>query len=116
MIALAHQRGMHDIEHQITYEGSNFVFHDSQGFESGAKEEIDVVWGFIQKLSAALKLEDQLHAIWYFGIFLVILITKHAPIGTVYQWTVLAPSCLQNLSSLIKEQGKVSYPVVQSLS
>ncbi|KAF8684002.1 hypothetical protein AX14_004174 [Amanita brunnescens Koide BX004] len=29
-------RGMHDIEHQITYPGSNFIFHDSQGFESGA--------------------------------------------------------------------------------
>ena len=65
LIALTCQRGIHDIEHQITYEGSNFIFHDSQGFESGAKEEIDVVWGFIQKLSAALKLEDQLHAIWY---------------------------------------------------
>ena len=68
LIALKCQRGMHDIEHQITYEGSNFIFHDSQGFESGAKEEIEVVWSFIQKLSATAKLEDQLHAIWYAGI------------------------------------------------
>ena len=68
LIALICQRGMHDIEHQITYEGSNFIFHDSQGFESGAKEEIEVVWDFIQKLSGATKLEDQLHAIWYVGI------------------------------------------------
>ena len=63
-----HQRGIHDIEHQITYEGSNFIFHDSQGFESGAKEEIEVVWDFIEKKSTAIKLQDQLHAIWYMGI------------------------------------------------
>ncbi|KAF8721835.1 hypothetical protein AX14_010144, partial [Amanita brunnescens Koide BX004] len=59
------ERGIHDIQHQITYEGSNFIFHDSQGFESGAKEEIEVVWDFIEKQSTATKLEDQLHAIWY---------------------------------------------------
>ena len=62
------QRGEHDIEHEITYEGSNFIFHDSQGFESGAKEEIEIVWDFIEKKSAAAKLKDQLHAIWYHGI------------------------------------------------
>ena len=59
---------MHDIEDQITYEGSNFIFHDSQGFESGAKEEIEVVWDFIEKRSAATKLEIQLLAIWYYSI------------------------------------------------
>jgi hypothetical protein len=68
LIALNHQRGVHDIENGITYEGSNFIFHDSQGFESGAMEEIDVVWDFIEKQSAATKLKDQLHAIWYCGI------------------------------------------------
>ena len=62
------QRGIHDIEHQITYEGSNFIFHDSQGFESGAKEEIEIVWNFIEKKLAASKLENQLHAIWYYKI------------------------------------------------
>ncbi len=59
------KRGIHDIEHQITYEGSNFIFHDSQGFESGAREELDVVWDFIRKRSAVAELKDQLHAIWY---------------------------------------------------
>jgi hypothetical protein len=59
------KRGIHDIEHQITYGGSNFIFHDSQGFESGAKEELEVVWDFIEKRSAAAKLKNQLHAIWY---------------------------------------------------
>ena len=65
LIAHSNQRGEHDIEHEITYEGSNFIFHDSRGFESGAKEEIEVVWDFIEKKSAAIKLQDQLHAIWY---------------------------------------------------
>ena len=68
LIALNQQRGIHDIEHQITYEGSNFIFHDSQGFESGAKEEIEVVWDFIAKKLAASRLENQLHAIWYYVI------------------------------------------------
>jgi len=42
------ERGMHNIEHQITYPGSNFIFHDSEGFEAGAIEEI-----------------ENLHVIWY---------------------------------------------------
>ena len=67
LIALIFQRGIHNIEDQITYEGSNFIFHDSQGFESGAKDEIEVVWDFIENRSAATRLEDQLHAIWYLG-------------------------------------------------
>ena len=68
LIGFKCQRGEHDIEDEITYEGSNFIFHDSRGFESGAKEEIEIVWDFIGKQSAATKLEDQLHAIWYHGI------------------------------------------------
>ena len=36
------QRGIHNIEHQITYPGCNFIFHDSQGFESGASGEIEI--------------------------------------------------------------------------
>ncbi|KAF8739396.1 hypothetical protein AX14_009768 [Amanita brunnescens Koide BX004] len=59
------QRGIHDIEHQITYPGSNFIFHDSQGFEAVSSEEMGIVWKFIEKRSAATELRDQLHAIWY---------------------------------------------------
>ncbi|KAF8351722.1 hypothetical protein F5887DRAFT_1169631 [Amanita rubescens] len=59
------ERGMHDIKHQITYKGSNFIFHDSQGFESGAREELEAAWDFIEKRSVAANLTDQLHAIWY---------------------------------------------------
>ena len=63
------QRGIHDIEHQITYPGSNFIFHDSQGFESGASGEIEIVWSFIEKRSTAVNMKDQLHAIWYHFIW-----------------------------------------------
>ena len=56
---------MHDIEHQITYPGSNFIFHDSQGFESGSTEELEIAWKFIEKKSVEAELEDRLHAIWY---------------------------------------------------
>ena len=59
------QRGIHDIEHQITYPGSNFIFHDSQGFEAGASREMEIVWKFIEKRSTAIELKDQLHVIWY---------------------------------------------------
>jgi hypothetical protein len=59
---------MHDIEHQITYEGSNFIFHDSQGFESGGKNELEIVRDFIEKRSAATHLKNQLHTIWYVSI------------------------------------------------
>jgi hypothetical protein len=59
------QRGIHDIQHQITYPGSNFIFHDSKGFEAGASEEMEIVWKFIKRRSVAAELRDQLHAIWY---------------------------------------------------
>jgi hypothetical protein len=58
------QRGMHNIEHQITYPGSNFIFHDSKGFEAGAIVEIEDVWAFIEKRSSETELKNQLHVIW----------------------------------------------------
>ena len=62
------QRGLHDIEHQITYLGSNFIFHDSQGFESGSTGELEIAWKFIEKKSAETELKNQLHAIWYLAL------------------------------------------------
>ncbi|KAF8334528.1 hypothetical protein F5887DRAFT_892641 [Amanita rubescens] len=58
-------KGLHDIEHQITYPGCNFIFHDSQGFESGSTDELELAWNFIEKSSAETELQNQLHAIWY---------------------------------------------------
>ncbi|KAF8327980.1 hypothetical protein F5887DRAFT_159461 [Amanita rubescens] len=59
------ERGLHDIEHQITYPGSNFIFHDSRGFESGSTEELEIAWKFIERKSVETELKNQLHAIWY---------------------------------------------------
>ena len=66
--------GMRDIEHQITYPGSNYIFHNSMGFEAGATEEMEIVWKFIEKRAATTELRDQLHAIWYFCWFFTLLI------------------------------------------
>ncbi|KAF8336703.1 hypothetical protein F5887DRAFT_1063198 [Amanita rubescens] len=59
------ERGLHDIEHQITYPGSNFIFHDSRGFEAGSTEELEIAWKFIERKSVETELKNQLHAIWY---------------------------------------------------
>ena len=68
---------MHDIENQITYPGSNFIFHDSMGFESGGALELETAWEFIKQRSSEAKLKDQLHAIWYlFHLVLVYLTDK----------------------------------------
>ncbi|KAI0937866.1 hypothetical protein AcW1_003908 [Taiwanofungus camphoratus] len=55
--------GEHNIEHQITYSGSSFVFHDSLGFEAGSQDEIEKVKSFISKCSNHTNMKDQLHVI-----------------------------------------------------
>jgi len=59
------QRGEHDIEHQITYPGCNFIFHDSRGFEAGSQDEIKIVRKFLSERSVTSDLKSRLHAIWY---------------------------------------------------
>jgi hypothetical protein len=49
----------------MTYPGCDFIFHDSQGFESGSTDELELAWKFIEEKSAETKLKNQLHAIWY---------------------------------------------------
>ncbi|KAE9397741.1 hypothetical protein BT96DRAFT_957833 [Gymnopus androsaceus JB14] len=59
------ERGIHDINNEITYEANpGFVFHDSGGFESGSNEEMKTVHAFIKARSEANTLKEQLHAIW----------------------------------------------------
>ena len=108
------QRGMHDIEHQITYPGCNFIFHDSQGFESGATKELEVVWEFIEARSTKTELKDQLHAIWYLALILYIWLIIEPFLGTAYPWIALVLFWMQNYSFLTKGQEKVS-PEVYSL-
>ncbi|KAF7970945.1 hypothetical protein HWV62_22519 [Athelia sp. TMB] len=60
------KRGLHDIKNEMTFESNpGFVFHDSRGFESGGRDELDDVQAFIMSRSQEVKLQDQLHAIWY---------------------------------------------------
>jgi len=58
-------RGKHDIEHQITYKGSQFIFHDSCGFEAGGTEEVTSAKLFIEKRVKNVNIKESLHAIWY---------------------------------------------------
>ena len=60
-----HQRGVHNIEYQLTFTGSNFIFHDSRGIEAGSEGELKIVKEFIQKREQLVDLRDQLHVIWY---------------------------------------------------
>jgi len=46
------------------------MFHDSQGFESGSTEELEIAWKFIERKSAETELNKQLHAIWYLALSL----------------------------------------------
>jgi len=61
---MIYQRGEHDIECQLTYPGSNFIFHDSRGIEAGSKDELETVKNFIQTRGQNAELKDQLHVIW----------------------------------------------------
>ncbi|KAJ7488082.1 hypothetical protein FB451DRAFT_1025576 [Mycena latifolia] len=66
------QRGMSDIENEITFKSNPlFVFHDSRGIEAGAEHEknsalsTEYLWNFLEKRSETTSLRDQVHAIWF---------------------------------------------------
>ncbi|KAJ7208526.1 hypothetical protein GGX14DRAFT_365278 [Mycena pura] len=60
------QRGIHDIDKQLVFKSNQrFIFHDSEGFESGSKDEANKVQTFIADRAAAHSLSAQLHVIWY---------------------------------------------------
>jgi hypothetical protein len=65
LFLMIHQRGEHNIEYQLTFSGSNFIFHDSRGIEAGSEDELKTVKEFIQKREQLVDLKDQLHVIWY---------------------------------------------------
>ena len=57
---------MHDINNELVFRSNpGFIFHDSCGFESGGKAELDTVNMFIAQRSKERRLRDQLHVIWY---------------------------------------------------
>ncbi|KAF7981451.1 hypothetical protein HWV62_33469 [Athelia sp. TMB] len=60
------ERGYHDIDCELRFKSSpQFVFHDSEGFESGSVTESVTVNEFLKKRAKADNLGGQLHAIWY---------------------------------------------------
>ncbi|KAF8556883.1 hypothetical protein OG21DRAFT_503459 [Imleria badia] len=59
-------RGMHNIENELIFRSNNkFVFHDSQGFEAGRKDEFLRMKEFIANRAKTTFLKKRLHAIWY---------------------------------------------------
>ncbi|KAG5651367.1 hypothetical protein H0H81_008901 [Sphagnurus paluster] len=60
------ERGIHDINDELIFQSSpGFVFHDSQGFEAGAVDELNLVKVFIESRLKERELDQQLHVIWF---------------------------------------------------
>jgi hypothetical protein len=63
-----------------------FIFHDSRGFEAGGDTELENVKAFITERSKNLRLQDQVHAIWYV-IYLELYIPSFSSVaGTASRW------------------------------
>lgn len=45
------------------------VAHDSEGFEAGQRNELDVVTNFIERRSQARNINDRLHVVWFVKLF-----------------------------------------------
>jgi predicted GTPase len=62
--------GVSDINTEIiSGDNDQFVLHDSQGFEPGEDDNLEIVKNFIQSRSAMPDIKDNIHAIWLcFGI------------------------------------------------
>ncbi|KAF8132783.1 hypothetical protein EV363DRAFT_1583172 [Boletus edulis] len=59
-------RGIHDIENELIFRSNDkFIFHDSQGFEAGRKDEFVRMKKFIADRANTTQLKKRLHAIWY---------------------------------------------------
>ncbi|KAJ7069243.1 hypothetical protein C8F01DRAFT_510961 [Mycena amicta] len=59
------ERGKHDIVDELIFKSNpQFIFHDSEGFESGSTSQVEKVKDFIKSKSEGRSLRDQLHAIW----------------------------------------------------
>jgi hypothetical protein len=59
------QRGIHDIHRSFAFRNNpGFVFHDSPGFETGDKKQLQEVLSFMEEKAKSREVDDQLHAIW----------------------------------------------------
>ena len=75
-LTLPIQRGIHDIRRPFAFMSNpGFVFHDSPGFETGDKTQLQEVLSFIEEKSKSKEVDDQLHAIWLVLLSVYILAT-----------------------------------------
>ena len=59
------QRGCHNIEDELIFQSNpQFIFHDSQGFESGSVKELHQMKNFLVERAREMELGKCLHAIW----------------------------------------------------
>ena len=67
------QRGIHNIEEEIEFEGNGkIVAHDSEGFEAGKQNEVDVVRNFIDRRSKEKDINQRLHLVWFVAFSLLV--------------------------------------------
>ena len=107
------QRGKHDIHQSFAFRSNpGFVFHDSPGFETGDKEQLQEVLSFLEEKAKSKEVGDQLHAIWSVPLSQRTywpLMVSSAVIGFVLFWIMLALYCHWKRSSLRRRgQEKVS--------
>lgn len=57
-------RGIADIEQEFISQNGQFVLHDSEGFEEGDADGIDIVKRFVKRHSDQQQIQDRLHAVW----------------------------------------------------
>ena len=49
----------------LAHENERFVLHDSQGFEHGEGENLEIVVDFLKARMGMPNVRDQVHAVWY---------------------------------------------------
>ena len=57
------QRDNHDVRYEITFPGSNFIFHDLKSFEARGVDEVEKVKDFIKERGGMDRFAKQLHVI-----------------------------------------------------
>ena len=76
MSDLPNQRGIHDIHRPFAFRSNpQFIFHNSPGFETGDKKQLQDVLSFMEKKAKLTEVDDQLHAIWLVSLSSYILAT-----------------------------------------
>jgi len=65
------------------------VAHDSEGFEAGQSDEVEVVKNFIARRSKANNINDRLHMVWLVRLFALVSPLLRLILWVRYSGTVL---------------------------